>query len=73
MTKMLQKALEEASKLPAAEQDALAARILEEIESERRWDELFARSPHVLEKLADEAMAEIRAGKTTPLKIKRRR
>jgi hypothetical protein len=67
MTKMLQKALEEASRLPPDEQDALAARILEEIDSERRWDELFAKSPHVLEKLAEEAKAELRAGLTEPL------
>jgi hypothetical protein len=67
MTKMLQKALEEASRLPPDEQDALAARILEEIDSERRWDELFSKSPHVLEKLAEEAKAELRAGLTEPL------
>jgi len=36
-------------------------------ESERRWDELFARSPEVLERLAAEAMAEHDAGLTLPL------
>jgi len=35
--------------------------------SERRWDELFARSPELLEKLAAEAMAEHEAGLTEEL------
>lgn len=33
-----------------------------EIESERRWDELFAKSPDKLGKLADRAWAEHEAG-----------
>jgi hypothetical protein len=38
-------------------------------ESERRWDELFARSPELLERLAAEAMAEYDAGLTQPIEI----
>jgi len=64
MTKALKKAFEAVSKLPEAEQDALAAAILEELESERRWDELFQRSADTLAKLAKEALAEDRAGRT---------
>ncbi len=67
MTRALKKAFEAASKLPEAEQDALAAAILEELESERRWDELFERSADTLAKLAKEALAEDRAGRTRPL------
>ena len=67
MTKALKKAFEAASKLPEAEQDALAAAILDEVESERRWDELFERSTDTLAKLAKEALAEDRAGRTRPL------
>ena len=67
MTKALKKAFEAASKLPKAEQDALAAAILEELASERRWDELFDRSTDALAKLAKEALAEDRAGRTRPL------
>ena len=67
MTKALKKAFEAASKLPEAEQDALAAAILEELESERRWDELVQRSADTLAKLAQEALAEDRAGRTRPL------
>ena len=56
MTRSLKKAFEAASKLPEAEQDALAAAILEELESERRWDELFQRSADTLAKLAKQAL-----------------
>ena len=41
--------------------------ILAELEDERRWDESFARSPDLLAKLAAEATAEHRAGKTQDL------
>ena len=64
MTNLLKKAFREASKLPPARQDALAALVLAELESEARWDEAFARSPELLEKLAGEALAEDDAGKT---------
>jgi len=67
MTKLLEKAFSEAAKLPEPEQDALAAAILEELESERRWDELFERSGDVLGELAEEALAEHRAGRTREL------
>ncbi len=66
MTDLLQKAFEKASLLPPHEQDAFGARFLAELESERRWDELFARSPELLEKLAAEAIAEDDAGLTEP-------
>ena len=67
MTKLLQQAFEEASNLPPDEQDAFGAWMLEELRSEQRWQELFASSPDLLEKMADEALAEHRAGKTLPL------
>lgn len=69
MTEMMEKALAEISKLPEAEQDALAALILEEIESERRWTKLFAKSEDLLTQLADEALAEHREGKTKSLNL----
>jgi hypothetical protein len=67
MTKLLQKAFDEASKLPEAEQDALGRVLLEELASERLWEELFARSHELLADLADEALAEHRAGRTEKL------
>jgi hypothetical protein len=67
MTKLLQKAFDEASKLPDAEQDTLGRILLDELASERRWDELFAGSHDLLAELADEALAEHRAGQTKKL------
>jgi hypothetical protein len=64
MTKLLQKAFDEASKLPEAEQDALGRVLLEELSSDRRWEELFAGSHDLLAELADEALAEHLAGRT---------
>ena len=64
MTKLLEEAFAEASKLPEQEQDALAAVILEELASERCWDQAFADSADLLAQLADQALAEHRAGKT---------
>jgi hypothetical protein len=40
---------------------------LEDEADERRWDELFAKSPDVLARLADEARAEWQAGRTREL------
>jgi hypothetical protein len=67
MTKLLEEAFAEAAKLPEQEQDALAAVILEELASERRWDQAFADSADLLAQLADQALAEHRAGKTQVL------
>jgi len=67
MTDLLKKAFDEASRLPADEQDRFGAWMLDELRSEERWDELFARSPELLEKLAAEAIAEDDAGLTEPL------
>ena len=66
MTLLLEKALIEVAKLPAAEQDAVAAILLEELASEKKWAELFAKSQGPLARLADEALAEHRAGNTKP-------
>jgi hypothetical protein len=63
----LQKAFEEAAKLPDNEQEALAQWLLEELASERRWDELFFRSSDTLAALAEKALAEHRAGGTQDL------
>ena len=49
----------------------MAAAILDELKSERRWDELFDRSTDTLAKLAKEALAEDRTGRTRPLERRR--
>ena len=67
MTKLLEKAPQEVAKLPAAEQDAMAAIVLEELASEQRWADAFAKSQDQLAKLAQEALAEYNAGRTKPL------
>ena len=69
MTKLLEKAFKEASRLPKIEQNALAKWLLKELEADRKWDELFAESEDLLEKLADEALEENQLGKTKQLDI----
>lgn len=69
MTKLLQKAFDEASKLPEVEQNALAKWVIEELEAERSWEKTFAASEDILDKLADEALTEHKKKKTQPLNI----
>jgi len=63
----MEKAMAEASKLPEKEQDALAALLLEELSSEKKWKKQFADSQDELAKLAREASGEFKAGKTKSL------
>ena len=67
MTQLLDKALSEIAKLPASEQDAVAALVPEELASEERWSASFAESQDLLARLAEEALAEHAAGLTKPL------
>lgn len=67
MGRLMEKAMAEAAKLPEAEQEAFAAFLLAELESERRWDDLFSRSQDMLAGMAEEARREYRAGLTEPL------
>jgi hypothetical protein len=67
MTERLEQAIAQLKTLSTDQQDAIAALILAELEEEQRWDDSFARSPNLLAKLAAEAMAEHRSGKTQEL------
>ena len=67
MTKLLEQAFEKASELSTEEQNSLAKWLMLELESERRWDEAFARSSDKLENLAAEALLEHRRGETRDL------
>jgi len=67
MTKLLTEAWAAIQKLEESEQDRLAMMILEDIESEKRWDELFAKSQDMLEEMAARARAEFEAGLTDEL------
>ncbi len=67
MTRLLEEAFTRVSELPADAQDELARWLLSELESERRWSELFAESGDALARLAEEALAEHRRGETKVL------
>jgi len=67
MTSLLEKAFAEAAKLSQDEQDAVARFLLQELEFEREWDKRFAESQSQLDQLAQEALAEHRAGQTRRL------
>jgi hypothetical protein len=67
LTASLEKAFAEASRLSEDEQNALAAWILQEIDSERRWGKAFSDSADELARLAEEALMEHRRGQTRVL------
>lgn len=67
MTKLLEKAFAKASKLPKDEQDLLAKMLLDDLIAEEKRDKTFATSQNKLATLADEALAEHKAGKTRKL------
>jgi len=72
MTKALEQAFREASKLPETEQDALAEAIRSEVLGDAEWERSFSASSEALEDLANEAITEHRAGRTQPLKFGKR-
>lgn len=71
MTEQLAQAFAEAERLPEADQDALAAWLLAELQSERLWDEAFERSRDQLADLAEAALREHEQGKTEELEPER--
>ncbi|MBI5097283.1 MAG: hypothetical protein HZB32_06580 [Nitrospirae bacterium] len=46
-------------------------RLLEELEAEKEWEQIFAESEDVLDRLANEAIEAHKKGKTKPLDIDR--
>jgi hypothetical protein len=71
MTKLLEQAFAQASKLTEVEQDLLAARLLAELATEDEFDRKAAGSGEQLRKLAADALAEHRAGLTEPMDVDR--
>jgi hypothetical protein len=69
MTRLLDRAFQEASKLPEIAQNALAKWLIEEMEDEKEWEMTFAETEGVLERLADEALLSDKQGKTNPLDV----
>ncbi len=64
MTKLLEQAFAQASALPVDQQNAIANWLIEEIESERLWDESFAKSQDLLAEMGAKALEEHRRGET---------
>ncbi len=64
MTTLLTKAFQNASRLPGNLQDQLARGLLDEILLELRWDKTLARSRDKVDRLAEKAAKEYKAGKT---------
>jgi hypothetical protein len=71
MSRLLEQALKAVERLPAPEQDAIASIILQEIEAEERWDELFSRpeSEDLLSRMADAAMKAVDEGRARKLDL----
>ena len=67
MSKLLEEAFAKLAELTEDDQNSIAKWLLEELESERRWDELLAESADALGCLADEVLAEHRRGRTKEL------
>ena len=71
MTTLLERAFSEAAKLPDQEQDVIGARLLAELSNESEFDHAIATSADQLVRLAQEALAEDRAGLTQKLNPER--
>ncbi len=63
MTQLLDKAIDEISKLSVLEQDAIASIILDELLDEKEWDAAFDKSQEKLSKLAEKVRRDIREGR----------
>ena len=71
MSHLMEQAFQKARELPEEDQEAIAAILLQEIEAEQRWEELFARpeSADLLARMADQALAGVEAGRAKKLDI----
>lgn len=68
MTELLQRVIAELEKLPEDEQNAIATRLLAELEDERAWKVRFESTTNEQwDRLAQVVRQEIVAGDTTPL------
>ncbi len=64
MSKLLEKAFEDPSRLRAEDQDTPPITQPNDLASEERWQDAFAKSQDKLAALAKEALAEFKQGKT---------
>ncbi|MFW9260225.1 hypothetical protein A4S05_09525 [Nostoc sp. KVJ20] len=68
MTGLLEQAIAQLKTLPADEQDAIASRLLAEMEDERTWKAQFeATTNDQWDRMAEMVRQEIAAGDITPL------
>ena len=68
MTELLEQVITEVGKLPAAEQEAIASRILAELADEHEWATRFsATTDQQWDRLSELARQEISAGSTDQL------
>jgi hypothetical protein len=68
MTTLLQRAVAEVEKLPAEDQDAIAARLLAEVDDERQWERRFtATTDDQWDRLVEEVRRDVAEGGTLPL------
>jgi hypothetical protein len=66
MNKMLERAIAQLARLPEEEQEAYGLQLLEEMESERGWDERFAKSQDLLGAMAAQVREEVARGDILP-------
>ncbi|MBV9788048.1 MAG: hypothetical protein JOZ51_07745 [Chloroflexi bacterium] len=67
MTQLFEEAIARVQQLPAAEQDAIAQLIFDELADEQRWDQAFSSSQDALSRLAAKVRRDLQEGKTQPL------
>lgn len=68
MTKLLEQAIVQVEKLPADAQDAIAARLLEDVMDELEWEaRLAATTDAQWDRMAAMVRQEIAAGETLPM------
>ena len=68
MTALLQRAIGALEQLPTEDQDAIASRLLAEVEDERQWSAQFAATTDdQWDRLVAEVRREVAAGGTRPL------
>ncbi len=68
MNERLQRAFAETKKLPAEDQDAIAVRLLAEVDDERRWNARFAATADdQWDRMVAEVRGDISAERISPL------
>ena len=67
MNTLLEEAFAQAAQLSPEQQEALAALLLDEIASERLWDQAFSQSQDEISILAEEALTEFGEDRTVSL------